>query len=146
MFRLSRQMRIPRWVMIVAIAIWMAITAACGWFAVLNHRLARELVSHRWREPTVIVSGAHAGETRVAILYGVDWRVTPPVMLDGLPAYVPNAFIAAEDVRFRRHFGIDPIGIARAAVRDVVARSIVQGGSTIDQQIVKPRFLSQERT
>src|SRR5258708_9142852 len=98
MFRLSRQMRVPRWVVIVAIVILIVAVFACGYLAVLNHRLGRELVSHRWREPTVIVSGAHAGEARVAILYGVDWRVTPPVTLDGLPPYVPNAFIAAEDV------------------------------------------------
>src|SRR5260221_1387137 len=146
MFRLSREMRAPRWLLILALPVWAAMAAVCGYAAVLNHRLTRELISHRWREPTVIVSAAHGPEARVAILYGVDWRVTQPVTLDALPPYVPNAFMAAEDVRFRQHMGVDPIGIVRAGVRDLMARRIVQGGSTIDQQIVKPRFLSQART
>jgi len=111
MFRLSREMRAPRWLLILALPVWAAMAAACGYAAVLNHRLTRELISHRWREPTVIVSAAHGPEARVAILYGIDWRVTQPVTLDALPPYVPNAFMAAEDVRFRQHMGVDPIGI-----------------------------------
>src|SRR5205823_14904074 len=55
-------------------------------------------------------------------------------------------FLAAEDVRFRHHPGIDPIGMARAFFSNLRAGGITQGGSTIDQQIVKARFLSQERT
>src|SRR5438132_12196875 len=92
------------------------------------------------------VSAARAQPVRVAGPYGVDWRVMPPVSLDSLPPYVPDAFIAAEDVRFRRHPGIDPVGMARALFTDLRAHGITQGGSTIDQQIVKARYLSQERT
>jgi penicillin-binding protein 1B len=146
MFRLSREMRVRRWLLILGLLIWTALAAACGYAALLNHRLTRELISHRWREPTLIVSAAHSPEVRVAILYGIDWRVTQPVTLDALPPYVPNAFIAAEDVRFRQHMGVDPIGILRAGLKDLMARHIVEGGSTIDQQIIKPRFLSQART
>src|SRR5258708_22357935 len=62
------------------------------------------------------------------------------------PNSQPLAFMASEDVRFRHHIGIDPIGMARALWTDLRAGGIAQGGSTIDQQIVKPRFLSQERT
>src|SRR5581483_8801040 len=108
-----------------------------------NHRLTRELVRHTWREPTIFRSSTHAVVTK---LYGVDWRVTPPVRLASLPGYVPKAFLAAEDVRFRHHIGIDPIGMARALLADLRAWSITQGGSTIDQQIIKARFLWQERT
>src|SRR5437773_6237430 len=92
------------------------------------------------------VSAARSQPVRVAQLYGVDWRVMPPVSIDSLPPYVPNAFLAAEDVRFRRHPGVDPIGMARALFTNLRAHSITQGGSTIDQQIVKARYLSQERT
>ncbi|MEO8033179.1 MAG: transglycosylase domain-containing protein, partial [Acidobacteriota bacterium] len=56
------------------------------------------------------------------------------------------AFIAAEDVRFHHHIGVDPIGMLRALGTNLRAGGIAQGGSTIDQQIVKGRFLSQERT
>ena len=101
---------------------------------------------HTWRAPTVLLSGARGAPQRVWTLYGVDWRITPPVTLASLPRFVPDAFVAAEDVRFRHHIGIDPIGMARALWLDLRAHGIAQGGSTIDQQIVKARFLSQERT
>src|SRR5256886_5339980 len=52
----------------------------------------------------------------------------------------------SEDVRFRRHPGVDPIGVARAMLSNLRAGEITQGASTIDQQIIKARFLSQERT
>jgi penicillin-binding protein 1B len=140
MRRLSR----AHWPVVAAVIFFIAFEAIAVYIAVLNHRLTTELVRHTWREPTVIRSAASSAE--VITLYGVDWRVTRPVSLASLPDYVPKAFVAAEDVRFRRHFGIDPIGIARAFFADVRARGIVEGGSTIDQQIVKARFLSQERT
>ena len=63
-----------------------------------------------------------------------------------LPAYVPNAFIAIEDRRFYSHHGIDPWGILRAAIRDILHRGAAQGGSTITQQLAKNLFLTQERT
>ena len=112
----------------------------------LHRRIGRELDEHSWREPTVIVSNANGRTREVAKVYGTDWRVTPPVVLEKLPKHVADAFLAAEDVRFRRHIGIDPIGIARAAFTNVRAGGIAQGGSTINQQIIKQRYLSQERT
>src|SRR5258708_4371580 len=144
MFRLSRSMRMSRWMTPIALAMWAAAAFASVYVALLNHRLTRELVGHRWREPTVVLSAD--ARSRVTILYGAGWRTTPPITLAALPDYVPLAFMAAEDVRFRHHIGIDPIGMARALWTDLRAGGIAQGGSTIDQQIVKPRFLSQERT
>ena len=121
----------------IAIVVWGFMEAfAIGLFT-LERRVTRELVDHRWREPTVIVSVARRNPVEVVRLYGTDWRVTPPVALATLPGYVPAAFVAAEDVRFRRHPGIDPIGMARALVTDLRAGAIAQGGSTIDQQVVK---------
>ena len=66
--------------------------------------------------------------------------------IDQLPDYVPNAVIAIEDHRFRSHYGIDPIGLMRAMSRNVVARHMVQGGSTLTQQLAKNLFLTQEKT
>lgn len=63
-----------------------------------------------------------------------------------LPPYLPRAFVAIEDRRFYSHYGIDPVGIARAAVRNVTARGVAQGGSTLTQQLAKNLFLTQERT
>ncbi len=63
-----------------------------------------------------------------------------------MPAYLPAAFVAVEDRRFWQHPGIDLIGLARAAWIDLTAGHIVQGGSTITQQVAKNLFLSNART
>lgn len=68
------------------------------------------------------------------------------VRAEDLPDYVPNAFIAIEDRRFRSHFGIDPIGLARAAFQNMLNGHVVQGGSTLTQQLAKNLFLSPGRT
>ncbi len=68
------------------------------------------------------------------------------VPLRDLPDYAPKAFVAIEDRRFYSHHGIDPWGILRAGMRDVLHRGATQGGSTITQQLAKNLFLTQERT
>src|SRR3954454_10718629 len=68
------------------------------------------------------------------------------VALKDLPPYLPKAFIAIEDRRFYTHYGVDPIGIARAAVANILHRGVSQGGSTLTQQLAKNLFLTQERT
>ena len=68
------------------------------------------------------------------------------VSLKELPKYLSQAFIAIEDKRFYSHFGIDPTGIARAAVTNILHRGVSQGGSTLTQQLAKNLFLTQERT
>src|SRR4051795_12882142 len=68
------------------------------------------------------------------------------VPLKELPPYLPKAFIAIEDRRFYSHHGIDPLGIARAAVANILRRGVSQGGSTLTQQLAKNLFLTQERT
>lgn len=67
------------------------------------------------------------------------------VTLDMVPKYLPEAIIAIEDRRFYSHFGIDIWGILRAAMRNVVAGHLVQGGSTLTQQLAKNLFLSPDR-
>ncbi len=68
------------------------------------------------------------------------------IALADLPPHLPQAFIAIEDRRFYSHFGIDPAGIARAAVTNILGRGVRQGGSTLTQQLAKNLFLTQERT
>ncbi len=67
------------------------------------------------------------------------------VRLKDLPPYLPKAFVAIEDRRFYSHHGIDPVGIARAILRNVGGGGM-QGGSTLTQQLAKNLFLTQERT
>ncbi len=72
--------------------------------------------------------------------------VGEPLYLSDLPPYVPEAVVAIEDRRFWHEPGIDPVGIARAALTDIVRLRIVQGGSTISQQVAKNLFLTNART
>jgi penicillin-binding protein 1A len=69
-----------------------------------------------------------------------------PVDAAKLPAYVPNAFVAIEDHRFYHHWGIDLHGIARAAIHNLMAGGVREGGSTITQQLAKNAFLNDDRT
>ncbi len=68
------------------------------------------------------------------------------VRIADLPPYLPKAFIAIEDRRFYSHLGIDPLGILRAVMRNISGGGMVQGGSTLTQQLAKNLFLTQERT
>ncbi len=68
------------------------------------------------------------------------------VRLDEMPPWLPMAVLATEDRRFYTHFGIDPQGLARAAIANFRAGRVVQGGSTITQQLAKNVFLSSDRS
>jgi len=68
------------------------------------------------------------------------------VSIDKIPKYVIDAFVATEDRNFWHHFGVDPVAIVRAAIANYRAGRIVQGGSTITQQLAKNLFLTRERT
>ncbi|HEV8406747.1 MAG TPA: PBP1A family penicillin-binding protein [Sphingomicrobium sp.] len=69
-----------------------------------------------------------------------------PVDVTRLDPLTPAAFVAIEDRRFYRHWGIDPRGIARAMVADLRGGGVREGGSTITQQLAKTNFLSGDRT
>ena len=69
----------------------------------------------------------------------------PPADLEALPDYVPAAFIAIEDRRFWWHPGFDPIGMSRAMAANMKAGRIVQGGSTLTQQLAKNLFLTPDQ-
>src|SRR5690242_18191144 len=69
-----------------------------------------------------------------------------PLTLKEMSPYLPKAVVATEDRRFYSHFGVDPIGLVRAVFANVAAGHIVQGGSTITQQLAKNLFLTPERS
>ncbi|MEK6540713.1 MAG: transglycosylase domain-containing protein [Pseudomonadota bacterium] len=71
--------------------------------------------------------------------------VDEPVEVAKLPPHVIEAFLATEDRRFYSHWGVDPIGIARAAWNNLTSDSTA-GGSTITQQLAKFTFLSSDQT
>jgi penicillin-binding protein 1A len=67
------------------------------------------------------------------------------VSLDRIPNYLIQAFVAGEDARFFQHKGLDYLAILRALFRNIFSGEIVQGGSTITQQVVKSLLLSPEK-
>ncbi len=76
--------------------------------------------------------------------YGVKRRI--PVKLEEVPQDLINAVIATEDSRFYDHYGIDPIGIMRAAVNLVLTGEKQQGASTLSMQLARGFFLTREKT
>ncbi len=93
------------------------------------------------RRPAVTIIAANGRELATSgDLFGV------PVQVDDLAPAVPLAVMAIEDRRFRDHWGIDIRGLVRAVWANLQAGGIVQGGSTITQQVAKNLFLTHERT
>ncbi|PAE42654.1 penicillin-binding protein [Bacillus sp. 7884-1] len=68
------------------------------------------------------------------------------VPINQIPDSMKNAVIAIEDHRFYEHHGVDYIGITRALIRDIKARGMVEGGSTITQQLTKNTLLTSQKT
>src|SRR5262245_35174985 len=85
-----------------------------------------------------------ADDGEVIATYGDLYGAT--VQLRDLPPYLPQAVLATEDRRFYSHFGVDPIGLLRAAYINLREWRLIQGGSTITQQLAKNVFLTPART
>jgi penicillin-binding protein 1A len=68
------------------------------------------------------------------------------VAFENIPEKVVQSFLAAEDDNFYQHSGVDYLGVARAMVKNIIAGRVVQGGSTITQQVAKSLLLSRKKT
>ena len=86
------------------------------------------------------------GRVPVTTLFDDDRSKQRWVPLDEVPPHVRDAILATEDRRFYSHTGLDPVGIARALVTDLLSGELRQGASTLTQQLVKNYFLTPERT
>ena len=121
----------------------------CGWSSAASApwpgpaRICRR--SSRWKFPSGRPRSRSSTST-AARSPCAAMPAAPCCRLKELPSYVPKAFIAIEDRRFYEHYGVDPYGIARALLANILHRGISQGASTITQQLAKNLFLTQERT
>jgi len=131
--------RLLRWAVILSVWGMVAGFLALLWFAWDLPRPEDALGATRRPSVTMLAADGALLATS-GDLYGETVR------LRDLPAHVPAAFIAIEDRRFRDHAGLDLIGVARALVANVTAGRVVQGGSTITQQLAKNLFLTPERS
>ena len=131
--------RVAYWSAVAGLWLFIAAAGTIGWVGA--HLPPIQSLEIPKRPPTIeIVDSDGHPLARRGDLAG------PPVALKDMPPYVPKAFVAIEDRRFYEHFGVDPFGIARAFVANVLHRGVAQGGSTITQQLAKNLFLTQERT
>ena len=137
--RRSRLATILKWA--GAAAVWMVIAAlgAGVWVSIGLPDLDEALKTER--RPTVTIQAADGTE-----IYRAGDLVGETVALKNLPPHLMQAVLATEDRRFYSHFGIDPIGLGRAMVRNIRAGRVVEGGSTITQQLAKNLFLTPART
>lgn len=111
-----------------------------GMYAMWDLPKADSLQSFRYRAATQVFD---CNDESFAKLFEQN-RV--PVPIGEMSVYLPQAIVANEDTRFASHLGIDPIGILRSLLRNIVAGEIVEGGSTVTQQLAREMFLTQERT
>src|SRR3569833_1074484 len=125
----------------VVLGLWAIIAAVGGVISVGAHLPSIHSLEIPTRPPTIQIVGSDG-----SVIATRGEMPGANVSLKDLPPYVPNAFIAIEDRRFYSHFGIDPIGIARAALDNILHRGVSQGGSPLTQQLAKNLFLTQERT
>jgi penicillin-binding protein 1A len=84
------------------------------------------------------------GKTRLGVFFDEAHRQYVP--FNRIPKDFVNALVASEDEKFFSHFGFDPIGIIRAAIKNLIAGRVVQGGSTLTQQTAKNLFKRTERS
>ena len=125
----------------VVLGLWAAIAVVGVIIYVGAHLPPIQSLEIPKRPPTIQIVGLDG-----SVLASRGEMAGTNVALKDLPPYLPKAFIAIEDRRFYSHYGVDPIGIARAAVTNVLHRGVSQGGSTLTQQLAKNLFLTQERT
>ncbi len=91
-----------------------------------------------------IITTVYSDDNRKIAEFYKERRIVVPI--SKIPKTLIDAFVAAEDARFYEHKGIDIFGIARAFLKNIEAGSIIQGGSTITQQVAKSFFLSAKRS
>ena len=91
-----------------------------------------------------IISEIYSDEGNVIAEFAVERRVVIP--FQDIPQHLKHALVATEDQHFYSHPGIDPSGIARAAILNLMEGRVGQGGSTITQQLSKLLFLTPDRT
>lgn len=132
--------KILRWGFVACIWAGIFLVGLLAWYGKDLPRLARGVENDTQR---IVKIYENDGVTELAA-YG--HLKGPNVRVEDLPLHIPNAFLAIEDRRFYRHFGIDLIGLARAMVTNFRAGRIVQGGSTITQQLAKNLFFTPEKT
>ena len=135
--------KIMRWVLGLILVGLVAVAASGGiayWYVGRDLPKISSLLDYR---PSIITSVYSDNDRKIGEFYK-ERRIVVP--LSDMPETLMQAFIAAEDSRFFLHQGIDIFSIVRAFFKNIEAGAIVQGGSTITQQLTKSFFLTPEKS
>ncbi len=130
---------VVKWSFVAGLWLFIIVGIMIAWYASELPDVTEAMVFER--RPTIIVK---ATDGTILDRYG-DIK-GESVSVEELPANLIYAILAIEDRRFYSHYGLDPVGIARAFVVNISQGKYVQGGSTITQQLAKNLFLSRDRT
>jgi penicillin-binding protein 1A len=135
--------RLIKWSLIMAVVLMVIGAAAMvGVYFYLVDGLPK-ITSLKDYHPSIITTVYSDDNRKIAEFYK-ERRIVVP--LSKIPVQLQQAFIAAEDARFYKHQGIDFFSIVRAFIKNLEAGHIVQGGSTITQQVTKSFLLTPERS
>ncbi len=139
----SRRFSVIRFLVLLSVCL-AVFFGALGWW---GYREFERDLPDRWSELTdykpARASRVFSSEGELIGEFYLQKRIVLPPA--AIPRHVLLAFVAAEDNRFFDHHGIDPLGIARAAFANLKAGRVVQGGSTITQQVAKLMLVGNER-
>ncbi len=138
--RSEKTIKVTISIAMVSVAAFMLLVTVS--FFYFTHGLPSIETLKNYRPPTVTKFFSEDGE--IVGEFSVEKREI--VSLDRIPHHLVLAFIAGEDGRFFHHKGLDYIAILRALFKNIFSGEIVQGGSTITQQVVKSILLSPEKT
>ena len=136
-----------RWIVFTLFSVLFCIVLLAGallfaFYVQLDNSLPSAEALKNYHPP--LVTTAYSADGELIGEFYTERRYLVP--LKDLPPHLIKAFLAAEDARFYEHSGVDLVGIARALFKNLQAERIVQGGSTITQQVVKSLLLTPERT
>lgn len=135
--------RLVKWSLIMALVLMLiGASTLIGIYVYLSDDLPK-ITSLTDYHPSIITTVYSDDNRKIAEFYK-ERRIVVP--LSDIPVQLQQAFIAAEDARFYKHQGIDFFSIIRAFIKNLQAGTIVQGGSTITQQVTKSFLLSPERS
>ena len=135
--------RIFRWFLLTSVFIVIiGSISAVGVYFFLSRNLPKISTLKDYRPP--IITTVYSDDNRKIGEFFKERRIVIP--LSQMPEMLKKAFVAAEDSRFYKHQGIDILSIIRAFFKNIEAGTIVQGGSTISQQVTKSFFLTPERS
>ncbi|MBU0986372.1 MAG: penicillin-binding protein 1A [Proteobacteria bacterium] len=135
--------RLVRWFALAMVFLSVAgLLAGIGAFFYLSENLPKISTLKDYHPP--IITTVYSDDNRKIGEFYKERRIVIP--LSKMPKMLTEAFVAAEDARFYKHKGIDFLSIIRAFLKNIEAGTIVQGGSTITQQVTKSFLLTPEKS